>query len=143
MTSTLDISDLQPWAQEEADYRIMVHCAHAYHHDIKKIMLHATDSGVLVLAIATANVLKECEVWLAFGHSNNLRYIAVHTIAVELGDDRYKGPDCYLCMPFQIVILSHGSAELEKKFFLSLVTLYCLVVFLRLQRQLLMIVWKT
>ena len=65
----------------------MLHCAHAYHHSMKKIMLHATDIDVLVLAIAKANVLKECEIWIAFRHSKNFRYISAHTIAVELGDD--------------------------------------------------------
>ena len=90
-TSTLDISDLQPCTQEEADHRIMLHCAHAYHHGMKKIMLHATDTDVLVLAIATASILEGCEIWLAFDHSKNFRYIAAHTIAAELGDSWCKG----------------------------------------------------
>ena len=78
--------------QEEADHRIMLHCAHAYQHGImKKIMVHATDTDVLVLAIATASVLEGCEIWLAFGHNKNFRYIAAHTIAAELGDDWCKG----------------------------------------------------
>ena len=80
-TSTLDISDLQPYTQEEADHRIMLHCAHAYHHGMKKIMLHATGK----------DVQKECEIWLAFGHSKNFRYVAAHTIAVELEDNLSKG----------------------------------------------------
>ena len=90
-TSTLDISALQPCTQEEADHRIMLHCAHAYQHGMKKIMVHATDTDVLVLTIATASVLEGCEIWLAFGHNKNFRYIAAHTIAAELGDDWCKG----------------------------------------------------
>ena len=56
-------------------------------------MLHATDTDVLVyvLAIATASVLEGCEIWLAFGHSKNFRYIAAHTIAAELEDNWCKG----------------------------------------------------
>ena len=69
----------------------MLHCAHIYHHGLKKMILHVKDTDVLVLSIATANVLKECEILLAFGHSKNFRYIAAHTIAVELGDDWCKG----------------------------------------------------
>ena len=58
---------------------------------MKKIMVHATDTDVLVLAIATASVLERCEIWLAFGHNKNFRYIAAHTITAELGDDWCKG----------------------------------------------------
>jgi len=81
-TSTLDISALQPCTQEEADPRIMLHC---HQHSMKKIMVHATDTDVLVLAIVTASVLEGCDIWLA--HNKNFRYIAVHTIATELGED--------------------------------------------------------
>jgi len=90
-TSPIDISAIQPCTQEEADHRMMLHYTHAYKHDMKKMMLHATDIDVLVLAITTASVLEGCEVWLAFGHNKHFRYIAAHTIAAELGDDWYKG----------------------------------------------------
>ncbi len=52
--------------------------------------MHATDTDVLVLAIATASMLEESEIWLAFGHAKNFRYIAAHSIAAVLGDDRSK-----------------------------------------------------
>ena len=67
----------------------MLHCAHAYHHGMKKIMVHVTDTDVLT--IATARTLEGCEIWLAFGHSENFRYIAAHTIGAELGGDWCKG----------------------------------------------------
>jgi len=82
-SSTIDIPAIQPCTQEEADYHIMLHCAHAYKHGMKEIMLHTTDTDVLVLAIATACVLEGCEVWLAFGHKH-FSYIAAH-------DDWCKG----------------------------------------------------
>ena len=53
----------------------------------KKIMLHVTDTDVLVFAIATASVLEGCEVWLAFDHNKHFRYIAAHMITAKLGDD--------------------------------------------------------
>lgn len=87
-SSTLDMSFLQPCTQEEADHRIMLHCAHAHQHGMKRIMVHATDT---VLAIVTSRVLEGCEIWLAFGHNKNFRHIAAHTIAAELGDDWCKG----------------------------------------------------
>jgi len=93
--NTSDISALQPCTQlqEEADHRIMLHCAHAYHHGMKKIMVRATDTDVLVYTCHryTARTLEGFEIWLAFGHSKNFRYIAAHTIAAELRGDWCKG----------------------------------------------------
>ena len=85
------MSGLQPCTHEEADYQIMLHCAHAHQHGLMKIMIHATDTDVLVLAIATATVLQGCEIWLAFGHGSKFWYIAVHTIAAIFGDNCCKG----------------------------------------------------
>ncbi|XP_014677523.1 PREDICTED: uncharacterized protein LOC106817375 [Priapulus caudatus] len=90
-TSVLDVSDLEPCTHEEADYRMMLHCAHAFKHGLKKIMVHATDTDVLVLAIVATIQMRGCELWLAFGSGNTFRYIAAHTIADALGVDCCKG----------------------------------------------------
>ena len=90
-TATLDASNLHPCTHEEADYRMMLHCAHAHQSGLRKIMVHATDTDVLVLTITTVRVLDGCEIWLAFGHGRIFRYIAVHTIAAVLGHERSKG----------------------------------------------------
>ena len=66
-TSTLDVSVLQPCTQEEADHHIMLHCAHTHQHGLKKIMVYATDTDVLVLA--TATVLQGHGIWLVYDHS--------------------------------------------------------------------------
>ena len=50
----------------------MLHCAHAHQ---QGLMVHATDTDVLVLAITTARALEGFET------------SAAHTIAAELGDD--------------------------------------------------------
>jgi len=54
-------------------------------------MLNATDTDVLVVAIATASALEGCEIWLAFGRNKHFRYIVAHMIAAEFTDDWYKG----------------------------------------------------
>ena len=90
-TDTLDVTDLQPCTHEEADYRVMLHCAHAHKHGLMKIMIHATDTDVLVLAISMVIRMDGCEIWLAFGSGTRFRYIAAHTIASALGDDICKG----------------------------------------------------
>ena len=90
-SATLDVSGLQPCSHEEADYRMMLHCFHAYSNGMKRIMVHATDTDVLVLAIVTAISMEDCELWLAFGHSAHFRYIGAHVIASELGNDYCRG----------------------------------------------------
>ena len=90
-SSLLDTSDFEPCSHEEADYRMMLHCFHAYKLGIKKIMIHATDTDVLVLAIVTALKIDDCEIWLAFGHGPYFRYIAAHTIAIEMGVHYCRG----------------------------------------------------
>ena len=54
-------------------------------------MIHATDTDVVVLAIAVSSVLKDCKIWVAFGHGSKLRYIPCHLISAELGNDATWG----------------------------------------------------
>lgn len=54
-------------------------------------MIHATDTDVLVIAIATASHLSNAEIWLAFGHADNFRYISAHIIAERLGHELSVG----------------------------------------------------
>ena len=54
-------------------------------------MSHATDTGVVIIAVAVSSILQNCEVLIAFGHGNKLRYIPCHRIANKLGTDAYCG----------------------------------------------------
>ncbi len=80
-----DVSDLQPCTHEEADYRMLLHAANAYRNGYRKIVIQATDTDVVVLAVATASVLHGCDIWVAFGHGKTFRFIAAHDIATRLG----------------------------------------------------------
>ena len=51
------------------------------------MMAHATDTGVVVIAVAVSSVSKNCEVWIAFEHANKLRYIPWDRTANKLGTD--------------------------------------------------------
>ena len=51
------------------------------------MMAHATDTGVVVIAVAVSSISQNCEVWIAFGHGNKLRYIFCHRITNKLGTD--------------------------------------------------------
>ena len=54
-------------------------------------MVDATGTGVVVIAVAVSSILQNCEVWIAFGHDNKLRYIPCHRIANKLGTDASSG----------------------------------------------------
>ena len=80
-----DLSDLS-CTHEEADTRLLFHASHSFHHGFTKLMIHATDTDVAVLAIAVSSVLQDCEIWVAFDHGSKLRFIPCHLIAEKLGN---------------------------------------------------------
>jgi hypothetical protein len=86
-----DVSVLQPCTQEEADHRMMLHCAHAYHHGHQSIVVHATDTDVVVIAVSVSIQLPGCQLWVAFGHGDKFRFIATHSIAASLGPEICRG----------------------------------------------------
>ena len=84
-SATADLSDLS-CTHEEADTRLQFHASHSFHHGFTKLMIHATDTDVVVLAIAVSSVLQDCEIWVAFDHGSKLRFITCHLIAEKLGN---------------------------------------------------------
>ena len=78
-------------SQEEADTRLLFHAFHAYKQGHRKLMVCATDTDVVVIAIAVASLLENCEIWVAFGYGSKLRYIPCHQIATNLGSDASWG----------------------------------------------------
>ena len=105
-----DLSDL-PCTHEEADTRLLFHASRSFHQGFTKLMIHVTDTDVVVLAIAVSSVLKDCEIWVAFGHGSKLSYVPCHLISAELGNDEVF---CS-CMRYQDLILFPPSMELERK----------------------------
>ena len=87
-SASADLSNLS-CTHEEAGTRLLFHAYHAFRQGFTKIMIYATDTDVVVLAIAVATVLKECELWVAFGHGSKLRYIPCHLISSELGNENH------------------------------------------------------
>lgn len=85
-----DLSDLF-CTHEEADTRLLFHASNSLRHGFTKLMIQATDTDVVVIAIAVSSVLQDCELWIAFGHGAKLRYIPCHLIAAELGNDASWG----------------------------------------------------
>ena len=58
---------------------------------VKNVIVHATDTGVLVVAVAVSSILQNCEVWIAFRDGNKLRCIPCQRIANKLGTDASCG----------------------------------------------------
>ena len=77
-------------------------------------MVYATDTGVVVIAVAVSRILQNCEVWIAFGHGNKLNFIPCHRIANKFGTDASCGLLFFstLC---QVVILFQHSLGVERK----------------------------
>jgi hypothetical protein len=70
---------------EEADTRILYHAFHAIERGLSKVIIHATDTDVVILAVAVSSTLDNSQIWVAFGHGAKLRYIPCHLIASQLG----------------------------------------------------------
>ncbi|KAJ8031729.1 hypothetical protein HOLleu_25019 [Holothuria leucospilota] len=70
---------------------MVLHAWHAYQQGYRSIIIHATDTDVVVLAIAMASKMNGCAMWLAFGHEKNFRHIAAHTISTHIGPERSWG----------------------------------------------------
>ena len=73
---TIDLAGVAPCTHEESDTRIFVHARHAAEAGSKVIMVKASDTDVLVIAVSVLQTLQELglqQLWLAFGQGQNLR----------------------------------------------------------------------
>ena len=66
-TPVLDLQNLH-CTQEESDTQLLYHASHAMQNGLSKIMIHASDTDVIVLSIATSSAFQQCELWVAFSH---------------------------------------------------------------------------
>ena len=86
-----DTTTLAPCSHEEADSRMLLHVAHAAHHNHNKTLIRTVDTDVVVLAVSVVQCLEpETELWLAFGTGISFRYLAAHTIAHGLGANKAR-----------------------------------------------------
>ncbi|KAE8744656.1 hypothetical protein FOCC_FOCC008717 [Frankliniella occidentalis] len=76
---------------EEADGRIFLHAKDMVHHGSKSLMIRCSDTDVVVLAVSFFHILHNLgltELWVHFGVGVNKRFVAAHSIAQKLGEDR-------------------------------------------------------
>ena len=86
--SQVNLKNVSPCNQEEADGRIIFHLADASHQGHSKAMVRTVDSDVIVIGISKFEHLGLQELWIDFGTGKAHRYIPVHTICQNLGPDR-------------------------------------------------------
>lgn len=77
--------------QEEADTLVLLHTSHATQSGLSKILVDATDTDVVVLAIAMSGYLPGSDIWVAFGNGTKSRFIPFHLIAAQLGPEASLG----------------------------------------------------
>ena len=90
---TIDLAGVAPCSHEEADTRIFVHARLATEAGSKVIMVKATDTDVVVIAISVLQALQELglqQLWVAFGQREKLRWIPVHDLCCTL-TEKTKG----------------------------------------------------
>ena len=89
-TRICDLSGLH-CTQEEADTRLLLHASHFLIRGFSKMVIYATDTDVVIIAIAVSSLFENCKIWVSFGHGPTLRFIPCHQLAKELGCDASWG----------------------------------------------------
>ncbi|KAJ8405993.1 hypothetical protein AAFF_G00308810 [Aldrovandia affinis] len=86
---TINLAGVAPCSREEADTRIFVHARHATEAGSKVIMVKASDTDVVVIAVSVLQALQELglqQLWVAFGQGQHLRWVPVHDLCCTLAE---------------------------------------------------------
>ena len=90
----MSLREVTPCSHKEADTRIFVHARHAAEEGSKVLIVKASDTDVLVIAISVLPSLQAIglqQMWIAFGQGQHLRWIPVHDLCVSLGPQKSTG----------------------------------------------------
>ncbi|GFR76546.1 hypothetical protein ElyMa_000486300 [Elysia marginata] len=79
-----ETSSLAQCKLERAGTSVLLHAVDSTNKEYRRIMLHAVDTEVLVMAVSTDVYHEDTYIWVAFGTCEHLRYILMHDIAKEL-----------------------------------------------------------
>ena len=86
---TINLVGVVPCSQEEADTRIFVHATHATEAGSKVIMVKASDTDVVVIAVSVLQAhqyLGLQQLWVAFGQGQYLRWVPVYDLCCTLAE---------------------------------------------------------
>ena len=82
---------ISPCDHEEADTRLLLHCLHASQLGFDNIMISTVDSDIVVLCTHFFDRLQLKELWIKFGVSKHIKYLAIHEISKSLGPEKCSG----------------------------------------------------
>ena len=91
---SISVEGLTHCNHEEADTRIFLHSKHAAADGNNTIIIKASDTDVLVIAVSVLPILQDLGVekqWVAFGQGQNLKWTPIHEISPSIGPEKSKG----------------------------------------------------
>ena len=95
---SVNVSTLIPCTQEEADTRIFIHILNASVSGSTRVLARTVDTDIAVIAAALFTRLNLTELWLRFDTGNNQQYIAIHSIAENLGSAKSSFSPLFLAL---------------------------------------------
>ena len=111
---TISLRGVSPCSHEEADTRIFVCVRHAAQESSKSVLVKASDTDILVIAISVIPSLQMIgmqQLWIAFGQGRNMRWIPVHELYRAIG--LRKAGELPYFMPPLVVMWSQPSMVKE------------------------------
>lgn len=93
-THTISLDDVARCSHEEADTRIFVHARHPAVEGSMVLMVKASDTDILVIAVSVLQALQGIglqQLWIDFGQGCNLKWIPVHELYLSIGLEKNRG----------------------------------------------------
>lgn len=107
--------NITPCNQEEADTWIFLHAKNAVCEGNRTVIIRATDTDVLIIAISVLSNLTALgleKMWLAYEHGKHFRYITVHDIVNFIDKHKAKRlPFFHAFTGCNVVSAFHGKAK--------------------------------
>ena len=85
--TSLPTERLSPCNHEEADTRLVFHVNDIVHDGLKRVIIVCTDTDVVGIALNVFCDMSITELWFEFGSDKNCRWLPIHTIAEQLGEE--------------------------------------------------------
>ncbi|XP_034030967.1 uncharacterized protein LOC117514556 [Thalassophryne amazonica] len=90
----ISLESLSPCNHEEADTRIFTHALDAAKQKAKSVLVKASDTDILVVAVSNFATLQDVGLemlWIEFGHGHSIRWLPVHDTVLNLGPEKSNG----------------------------------------------------
>ena len=97
----INLDAIAPCTHEEADSRMFLHAKHAVVEGMKRVIVKANDTDVVVIAVSLFPSLQELgmqKMWVTFGQRSNLRWLSVHDIVDATGSKKHLFSPSYMLL---------------------------------------------